>query len=591
MSVLNDKNQSSITLTTTAIIDEHNIIYNVPKSQHSITVKQQHNNNNNDHITTTTNNNDNEQPSIKLLPNDLLIDNKTVESIHKKYKEIKNTKPIRYQVPYACLYIDSSWHDLYTAYTYGLTSGLNKLYHNHNKYEYTRKKCIQQINKLVQDRHNQCCINDQNNMLYNKTMYLLPTLSCRSALDLYLTAKQYNKGNIVLMSPINIPDVSHVIRAHGLIPLPIDIYDINTLHINIHELQSTIIRYGGKVCCLLIAHIYGKVIDLSHYIALCKLYNIDIIEDAAEAYSGYFYIGHPHSTVTFFSFGSIKINTSYGGAIVKLQDYSLYMKILAIHDTWSIQSNRSYIHKCVKNTAIMALLNISYVSGSTMKLSYITSFDHKSYVVSMLRGFPDKQQFINTIRQQPSYALLNMLYHRLYNFNSISYQSGNNKCDLLIELLSYNNIDKQQQQPQLCYTTPGLNVLKHNHWLFPLSLSIQYKAQEVIKQLNDLGVDAYMGATQLAAVDVPNELVNDTTNNNINNNNKHNHNNNSHNTTTINDIPIAKQFMSNVVYLPVHKHVPVKHIIRIAHVVSHVLQTLPSVNSSNCNTTILPSKL
>lgn len=51
--------------------------------------------------------------------------------------------------------------------------------------------------------------------------------------------------------------------------------------------------------------------DITDIAEHCKKHNIDIFEDCAEAYEGPSWTGTPECTVTAFSFGTIKHNTSY----------------------------------------------------------------------------------------------------------------------------------------------------------------------------------------------------------------------------------------------------------------------------------------
>jgi hypothetical protein len=47
----------------------------------------------------------------------------------------------------------------------------------------------------------------------------------------------------------------------------------------------------------------------------------------------------------------------------------------------------------------MAFLNLPILSGVTIKLCGLLGIDHRAYVVSLLRGFPDK--FFEKLRHQP----------------------------------------------------------------------------------------------------------------------------------------------------------------------------------------------
>ena len=54
-------------------------------------------------------------------------------------------------------------------------------------------------------------------------------------------------------------------------------------------------------------------------ISVCKEKHIFIFEDLAEAFSDFKSNGHPDVDATFFSFGTIKPCTSFGGALTVIR--------------------------------------------------------------------------------------------------------------------------------------------------------------------------------------------------------------------------------------------------------------------------------
>lgn len=85
------------------------------------------------------------------------------------------------------------------------------------------------------------------------------TISVRTALDLYLQAKNFPRGSEVLLSAINIPDVVKIIRYHGLVPVPVDI-ESDTLEMKTDFLEESITE---RSCMILVAFLYGTWYDLS----------------------------------------------------------------------------------------------------------------------------------------------------------------------------------------------------------------------------------------------------------------------------------------------------------------------------------------
>jgi hypothetical protein len=96
------------------------------------------------------------------------------------------------------------------------------------------------------------------------------------------------------------------------------------------------------------------------------------------------------------------------------------------------------------------------------------------------------------LRQQPSAALLSFLHARLATFDAHEFQRHQDTCDLMVELLP----------PSLL--VPGWAAPVRNHWLFPVLVPAG-RVEHMLRRLNDQGIDAYRGATQLALVPMPEE--------------------------------------------------------------------------------------
>lgn len=215
-----------------------------------------------------------------------------------------------------------------------------------------------------------------------------------------------------------------------------------------------------------------------------------LVEDCAESFSGFEYVGHPQSDLTLFSFGSIKVCTGFGCGVARVRSRDVYDNMSRAHSAWAAQSRTAFLTKCIKNTLTMAALNVPAVSGATMKVARAYNVDHKSIVVQLLRGFPDR--LMSRLRTQPSTAMLSMLRHRLANFDEAEFQRHQDTCDLMLELM-----------PPSTACIPGIDAPVRNHWLFPVLVD---RSDETLQRLNHQGVDAYKGATQLALVAMPEEL-------------------------------------------------------------------------------------
>jgi hypothetical protein len=146
---------------------------------------------------------------------------------------------------------------------------------------------------------------------------------------------------------------------------------------------------------------------------------------------------------------------------------------------------------------------------------------------------------------------------------------------------------------------PGVSAPVRNHWLFPM---IVQHVEEVQKELNDNGVDAYRGATQLALVPTPNE-VKEQTPPPVSTQSVQFF---KYDVSTSFLCPLhrtvrrgvgrrvcvlqlsAADMMARTLYLPMHRNVPVPDIVRMALVMHKVVQKMDNKYGAAQH---LPSKL
>ncbi|CAH1277497.1 Hypp9665, partial [Branchiostoma lanceolatum] len=82
--------------------------------------------------------------------------------------------------------------------------------------------------------------------------HVLPCLSVRTGLDLFLTVKKFPPGSEIIMSAINIPDMARVVRHHGVRVIPIDVH-VETLSPKVELLEGLITE---RTVAVLVAHLY-----------------------------------------------------------------------------------------------------------------------------------------------------------------------------------------------------------------------------------------------------------------------------------------------------------------------------------------------
>eukprot|EP00744_Colponema_vietnamica_P000667 GILI01001178.1.p1 GENE.GILI01001178.1~~GILI01001178.1.p1 ORF type:complete len:500 (+),score=142.25 GILI01001178.1:87-1502(+) len=405
-------------------------------------------------------------------------------------------------IPYSCIFIDIPWNLMFRT----LLKNFVPLDH---------KRLTQQVESIWSPEGN-----------------ALATLSVRSALDCWLQVMNFPKGSEIIMSAINIPDMVNVIRFHGLVPVPLDI-DLDTLAPKVEELEATI---TPRTKAVLIAHIYGARYDMGPMAEVAHRHKLLVIEDCAESFSGLEYTGHPESDITLFSFGPIKVATALGGALARVKDGEVLAAMRALHEAYPIQPRKVYVEKLLKYSVVGFGLNEPIAPTLLIPPLSAMGVDHKALAVSMVRSFPPSEDFLQKFRLRPCAPLLQLLAHRLTNFDKAAFLSGTDKGRLMESLLCPNVI------------VPGKKAFLRNYWLFPVLVSDRIN---VFNELVAAGLDSYLGATQLALVEAPQFAQ-------------------------YRDPVAARHLMENVIYLPISKLVPDHAIQRMASVINRICSSRPA---------------
>jgi len=145
-------------------------------------------------------------------------------------------------------------------------------------------------------------------MLFNRNINVervLSTYCVRSAFDLYLQARKFEKGSEIVFTAMNIPDMTRIATENGLKIVPLE---INPSTFNIISFEAFEKVITPKTKAVVFAHLFGVHIDLDPYAGYLRKRGIDVIEDCAQGFWGAdVFNGNPQSTITMFSFGFIKI--------------------------------------------------------------------------------------------------------------------------------------------------------------------------------------------------------------------------------------------------------------------------------------------
>lgn len=353
---------------------------------------------------------------------------------------------------HSCLFIDASWKDILTAFSYSTT-------------QTEQRKALQ----------------TQVESLFGGSEQWLACFSIRTALDAFLGIMNFPAGSEVIFTAINIPDMVYVVESHGLKVVPVDL-DLDTLAPKPELVELAV---NDKTVAILAAHLYGKWINLDKVFEVARAHGLYVLEDCAESFQGFKMKGHELSDLSFFSFGSIKHYTSLGGAVVGVKNPKILKKMRAKVEQYPIQSQWTYFKKLSCYSILMAVgFNNSFLNWVLVNSFQFLGFPYKEYFISLLRAFPGGVT-VNQLQQQPSAMLLRFMLYRLRRIHDKDFRCIKLKGDFVSRNLPGNVF------------VPGMKADRRSYWLFPLVVD---NPDEVVRELEREGVEAYRGATQLSTV-------------------------------------------------------------------------------------------
>lgn len=155
---------------------------------------------------------------------------------------------------------------------------------------------------------------------YTATQNALALNSGTAALHLALRVSKISENDIVLTSSFTF--IGSVVALKYLKAKPIFIDSDETFNIDVNLLEKAIKESEKKPKALLLTHLYGNSAKMNEILALCKKYDLILIEDAAEAL-GSFYENKALGTFGefgAFSFNGNKIITTGGGGMLISDD-------------------------------------------------------------------------------------------------------------------------------------------------------------------------------------------------------------------------------------------------------------------------------
>lgn len=371
-------------------------------------------------------------------------------------------------------------------------------------------------------------------------------ISVRAGLDCLLSALELAPEDEVLVSAVTHPDMPRILRAHGLVPVPVDL-DLGTLAPKPAALEEVV---TPRTRALLVAHLFGARFDLAECAAFSRRHGLLLIEDCAQTILGPDDSGDRRADVSLYSFGSIKTATALGGALVRVRDPGVLRRMKAIEASWPRQHRREQALKALKYVVLVALDRPLPYTGLTTA-ARVVGFDLDRFVNSTVRAFrpqpgeDSESAFLRWLRRRPSAPLLALLERRLAHFDL-----GRLDRRRLAGARVATGLPRDLERP-------GSSLPDSTHWVFPV---IADDPVALVSALHAAGFDATRGTSAITAVESPPDGPE-------------------------RDTAESRRLMAGIVFLPVYPELAGRTLDRLAATVRRALEA-PAVPSSPLRTRV-----
>lgn len=296
----------------------------------------------------------------------------------------------------------------------------------------------------------------------------LACLSVRSGFDLLLRAAQFQAGDEVLFSAINIPDMPRIAREHGLTDIPIDLLPGST-QVDPESLRQ---RISPRSRALVVAPLFGAKAELHEVATIAREHGLLVIEDCAQAFDGSSWRGDPAADVSLFSFGPLKTGTALGGAVCVVRDVALLQRMREVLQRDPPVQRHTFAKRVLRSISLkLASGRLAY--GLLAKLISLTGGSLESAVDRVTKGFAGRD-LLPQLRQQPHALNLELLLRRLSEHDSARWQRRRSHALRIIDTLGANRFTRDALQPGNAY------------WFVPLLVD---GPEGIVQALRDAGFD------------------------------------------------------------------------------------------------------
>lgn len=148
--------------------------------------------------------------------------------------------------------------------------------------------------------------------------HAIATATGRQGMALLLEAHGLQPGDEVLVPAYTLADLLELIRAHGLVPVPVDVRpDSFTI-----DPERAAAAVGPRTRAIIGCHLFGLAFDVDAVGSLAERHGLVVLEDCAHA-AGARYKGRPVGALAdggFFSLEVIKPVNCFGGGVITTND-------------------------------------------------------------------------------------------------------------------------------------------------------------------------------------------------------------------------------------------------------------------------------
>jgi dTDP-4-amino-4,6-dideoxygalactose transaminase len=272
----------------------------------------------------------------------------------------------------------------------------------------------------------------------------------------------------VIVLSLNCNGMIKIARRLDLVPVPADL-DVDHFAPRMDRLEAAL---SPRSKVLVVAHLFGCVIDMEPIVAFAKRHKLVLVEDCAQVFDGHGFEGHPQADLRMFSFGPLKTATALGGALIRVRDRALLKAMRDVQAAYPVQKNREQLARvlkflALKNVTFRVVMGALYLGFRAFNRDFEDSLSDKVRSVAKL-GSSQRLRF------QPSAAMLKLMVRRITAHRQGDLAPRTQKGEALAKLIGD------------AVVLPGQANDKHSYWVFPLIVD---DPRSFIERLRQAGFD------------------------------------------------------------------------------------------------------